>query len=56
LPRKAVIHVQFGDAIEPAQIARLSDDELVAEVERSIRSCHARARHARRLAAGLEPV
>jgi 1-acyl-sn-glycerol-3-phosphate acyltransferase len=53
LPRKAVIHVQFGDAIEPAQIARLSDDQLVTEVERRIRCCHARARRTRQRAGGV---
>ena len=52
-PRKAVIHVQFGDPIEPAEIAQRSDDELVAEVECRIRSCHAQARRARQLASGV---
>jgi 1-acyl-sn-glycerol-3-phosphate acyltransferase len=46
-PRRAVLNVQFGPAIEPEQIARLSDDELVAEVERRIRACHALARQGR---------
>lgn len=52
-PRTAVIHLDFGDPIGPAEIERMSDDALVAEVERRIRDCHARARHARRVAAGL---
>jgi 1-acyl-sn-glycerol-3-phosphate acyltransferase len=51
-PRRAVIHVQFGDAIEPPEIERLSDDQLVAEIERRIRDCHARARSARLRASG----
>jgi 1-acyl-sn-glycerol-3-phosphate acyltransferase len=52
-PHRAVIHVQFGDPIEPAEIAQMSDDELVAEVELRIRCCHMRARRARRLASGV---
>jgi 1-acyl-sn-glycerol-3-phosphate acyltransferase len=53
-PRKAVIHVQFGPPLGAAEIAQLNDEELTAEVERRIRCCHARARHSRHLAAGLE--
>jgi 1-acyl-sn-glycerol-3-phosphate acyltransferase len=52
LPSPAVIHVQFGDPIEPHLVASLSDEELVREVERRIRDCHQRARQARQLAAG----
>lgn len=51
-PRRAVIHVQFGDPITPAEIDRLTDDELLAETERRIRACHARARDARLRASG----
>ncbi len=47
LPRPAVIHVQFGDPIGPDQIQAMSDEQLVAEVERRIRDCHARARTGR---------
>jgi 1-acyl-sn-glycerol-3-phosphate acyltransferase len=53
LPRPAVIHVQFGDAISPAEIKSMSDDKLVAEVERRICDCHARARAARLRASGV---
>jgi len=52
-PRKAVIHVQFGDPIGRADIERMSDDELVGEVERRIRSCHEQARRTRQRAAGV---
>jgi hypothetical protein len=53
LPRRAVIHVQFGDPISPAEIETMTDDQLVAEVERRIRACHARARAARLRAGGV---
>ncbi len=46
-PRRAVIHIQFGDPITPEEIGRLDDEALVAEVERRIRDCHARAQAAR---------
>jgi 1-acyl-sn-glycerol-3-phosphate acyltransferase len=52
LPRRAVIHVQFGDPIEPAEINRLTDEQLVSEVERRIRACHAIAREGRLRASG----
>lgn len=51
LPRRAVIHVQFGDPISAAEIERLTDDGLVAEVERRIRACHGAARASRTRAA-----
>ncbi len=47
VPGRSVIHVQFGPAIEPAEIDRLTDEQLVAEVERRIRECHAKARRQR---------
>lgn len=50
LPGRAVIHVQFGPPISVEEIAGLNDDELVAEVERRIRACHAAARAGRLLA------
>jgi 1-acyl-sn-glycerol-3-phosphate acyltransferase len=52
LPRRAVIHVQFGDPIEPAEINQLTDEQLVNEVERRIRACHERAREGRLRASG----
>jgi 1-acyl-sn-glycerol-3-phosphate acyltransferase len=52
LPRKAVIHVQFGDPIQPVAIERMNDEELVGEVARRIRDCHHKARRARQRAAG----
>ena len=52
LPRRAVIHVQFGDPIDPDQIKQLNDEQLVAEVERRIRECHAVARAGRLRASG----
>ena len=47
LPRRSDIHVQFGPAILPDEIAHYDDRELVAEVERRIRQCHALARRSR---------
>ena len=52
LPQPAVIHVQFGEPIAPEQIKAMNDDELVAEVERRIRECHAQARAGRLRASG----
>jgi 1-acyl-sn-glycerol-3-phosphate acyltransferase len=51
-PRRAVIHVQFGDPIEVAEINRLTDEQLVTEVELRIRACHARAHEGRLRASG----
>lgn len=53
LPRRAVIHVQFGEPIGPEAIARMNDDELASEVERRIRACHAQARLGRQRTVGL---
>jgi 1-acyl-sn-glycerol-3-phosphate acyltransferase len=47
LPLPAVIHIQFGDPLLPADIAPLNDDQLLAEVDRRIRACHALARQYR---------
>ena len=47
LPRRTVIHVQFGPPIRPDDITAFSDRELVEEVERRIRECHQRARAGR---------
>jgi len=50
-PRGGRIDVQFGPPIMPDEIARFEERELVAEVERRIRACHAKARrHLRRRA------
>lgn len=50
-PRRAVIHVQFGEPIAPEALEAWNDEQLVAEVERRIRQCHASARAARLRAA-----
>jgi 1-acyl-sn-glycerol-3-phosphate acyltransferase len=52
LPRPATVHVVWGDPISPACAAKLSDDELVAEVEKRIRACHDMARQGRLRAMG----
>lgn len=41
------IVVQFGPPIEPGEVARRSEAELVAEVASRIRQCHAQARRRR---------
>lgn len=53
LPGRAIVHVQFGDPIEPELISQLDDTQLTAEVERRIRECHALARQGRLRAAPL---
>jgi 1-acyl-sn-glycerol-3-phosphate acyltransferase len=50
-PRRSVIHVCWGEPIGPMEIEKLSDNELVAEVERRIRDCHDAARRGRLRAA-----
>ncbi len=44
LPSPAAIHIQFGEPLAPAEIEKLDDRELVAEVDRRIRAVHAQAR------------
>ncbi len=43
LPRLGKIRIVFGKPIEPAEIERLDDGQLLAEVEERIRACHRRA-------------
>jgi 1-acyl-sn-glycerol-3-phosphate acyltransferase len=47
LPRPARIHVCFGQPILPTDVKSMTDDQLVAELERRIRQCHAHARQGR---------
>lgn len=47
LPMPAMIHIQFGPPLGPAEIERLDDEELVAEMRRRIAACHAEARRMR---------
>jgi len=47
-PRRSLIHVAFGPPLLPEQTEALSDEELIDEVERRIRECHATARAGRR--------
>ncbi len=51
-PRRAVIHVQFGPPLDPELIRTLTDEQLMVEVERRIRACHATARTNRLRASG----
>jgi 1-acyl-sn-glycerol-3-phosphate acyltransferase len=43
-PRSATINIQFGAPMEPNEVKPLNDEELIAEIERRIRCCHAQAR------------
>ena len=52
VPRPAMIHVRFGDPITKEQMADLTDDQLVAEVQRRIVRCHREATASLRLAKG----
>lgn len=40
LPGCGTIHIRFGPPITPEEVARLSEEELAAEVDRRIRTCH----------------
>jgi len=44
LPRAGRVGVAIGKPISPEQVAALSDDDLLAELEQRILMCHARAR------------
>ena len=46
LPGRARIHVNVGPPISPEEVRGLSDDELIAELDRRMRACHRRARNA----------
>jgi 1-acyl-sn-glycerol-3-phosphate acyltransferase len=52
LPRTGVIHVVIGQPLTPDDVARFGERELVAEVERRMRECHARARRQRAISRG----
>lgn len=47
-PWLARIEIQFGEPLLPDEAAALSDRELVAEIDRRIRTCHALARARRK--------
>jgi 1-acyl-sn-glycerol-3-phosphate acyltransferase len=42
-PRPGVVHIQFGTPISPAEAEAFDERDLVIEVERRIRACHAEA-------------
>jgi 1-acyl-sn-glycerol-3-phosphate acyltransferase len=44
LPGLGTIHVAFGQAIPPEEVANCDERELMAEVERRVRQCHAMLR------------
>lgn len=48
LPRPSRICVDIAAPITPTEIATMNDDELVADLEKRIRACHANARLQRR--------
>lgn len=51
-PWPAAVQLQFGPAIGPDEAAEYGERELVLEVERRLRECHAAARRARLLRLG----
>ncbi len=53
LPVPAAIHIQFGPPLEPSEIEKFDDEQLVAEMRRRIAACHAQARRLRNLALRL---
>jgi 1-acyl-sn-glycerol-3-phosphate acyltransferase len=48
-PRLSTIHIQFGEPLSAASAAAFDERQLVAEIERRIRACHALARQSREL-------
>jgi 1-acyl-sn-glycerol-3-phosphate acyltransferase len=44
LPRAGRLGVVIGEAISPEQVVEFSDDDLLAELEQRILTCHAQAR------------
>jgi 1-acyl-sn-glycerol-3-phosphate acyltransferase len=48
LPRPATVHVVIGRPITADEADALDDDALLAELERRLRDCHARAQNGRR--------
>jgi 1-acyl-sn-glycerol-3-phosphate acyltransferase len=46
LPRRSVINIQIGSPLRPEDIATLSDEQLVAQVQQRMESCHAAASEA----------
>jgi 1-acyl-sn-glycerol-3-phosphate acyltransferase len=47
LPLPAVVHIEIGEPLLPAQFADWSDEKLLAEIERRIKQCHDQAREYR---------
>jgi 1-acyl-sn-glycerol-3-phosphate acyltransferase len=50
LPRPAVIHIEFGAPLSPAEVAALDDQALVQEIESRVRECQQAARSSRQRA------
>jgi 1-acyl-sn-glycerol-3-phosphate acyltransferase len=49
LPSLSIIHIRFGEPLKPEDVVTLTDEQLVAEVERRIRACHELASAGRRI-------
>ena len=49
-PIPAVIHIQFGPPLLPQDMTGMDDEQLLAEITRRIKACHALARKYRRRA------
>jgi len=48
-PGRGTIHVHYGEPIPPEQVAAWDERELVAEVQRRVRECHAMLRKRRQM-------
>ena len=49
-----MVHAVIGQPLTPGDVARFSERELVAEIERRIRDCHAQARQHRAVSRGAD--
>ena len=47
LPRRACIHIEFGTPLGPEEVMSMTDDELLAEVQRRMQACLTAARAGR---------
>jgi len=47
LPRSSQIHIVIGQPIEPSEMAELSDDELIAELQSRLEQCFQQAKAGR---------
>ncbi|HEV3025517.1 MAG TPA: lysophospholipid acyltransferase family protein [Pirellulales bacterium] len=56
LPASATIHIRFGEPLLPEHASTFDDREIVTEIERRIRVCHALVARQRSLTEGARPT